>query len=125
MKWVVHFAGRSDRKKVDHILFKLDRHRREVLGRADVAEHDENLVLIDELLCCQHRFLGVIAIVLDQQLELAPGNAALFVDFVDRQLHPGAGLLAIASERAGEILNAAEQDFVLGHTLDRNRTGLG
>jgi hypothetical protein len=83
MKWVVHFARCGNRKEIDDVLFKLHRHRSKVLGGTDVADHDENLVLIDQLLRRQNRFFGVIAVVLDQQFELAPSDAALFVDLIN------------------------------------------
>ena len=48
----------------------------------------EDLVLVHQLLRGQHRLLGVVARVLDDQLDLAAVDAALLVDLVDAQRMP-------------------------------------
>ena len=114
---LVHLARRGDREEVDHVLFELHRHRGVVLRRADVADHGEDLVLVDQLLRRQHGLLGVVAGVLDDQPELAAVDAALLVDLVHPQQHAVAHLLAEAGQRTGQVLDRAEHDLVLAHAL--------
>jgi len=69
-------------------------------------QHDgEHFVPIDQFLRGQHRFLRVVAVVLDDQLDLAAGNAAALVDLVHAHLQAVAPLLARARERAREVQN--------------------
>ena len=49
-------------------------------------------------------------------------DAALLVDLVDAQLHAVARLLAVAGQRAGQILDGAQRDLGLGNTLLGPRT---
>jgi hypothetical protein len=114
---LIHLARRGHREEVGHVLLELDRHRRVVLRRADVAHHDEDLVLVHQLLRRQHRALGVVAGVLDQQLDLAAVHAALLVELIDAQVHAQADLLAVAGQRAGQVLDGADDDLVLGDAL--------
>ena len=93
---LVHFARGSDREKVDYIFFELHRHGCQILCGTDVTRHDENFVLVHQLLRCQHRFFGVVTIVLYQQFELAAVDTALLIDLGHRQLHARARLLAKA-----------------------------
>jgi hypothetical protein len=44
-------------------------------------------------------------------------DAALFVDLVNAQLHPIAGLFAKCRDGAGQILNCADQNFILADAL--------
>ena len=112
-----HFACRRQRQEVDHVLFGLHRHRRHVGRRAQVAGHDEDLVLVHQLLRSEHGLLRVIAIVLGQQLELAPVHPALFVDLLDPQQQAVARLLAVARQGAGQVLYRSDQDFIFADTL--------
>ena len=114
---LVHFPRCRHGEEVDHVLLELHRHGGQVLGRAQVAHHHENLVLVDQLLCGQHGLLGVVARVLDQQVDLAAMHAALLVDFVHAQHHAVAQLLAKARQRTGQVLDGAEGDFRLAHAL--------
>ena len=117
MERLVHLARRGDREEVDHVLLELHRHRRQVLRRADVPGHDEDLVLVDQLLRRQHRLLRVVGGVLDQELELAAVDAALLVDLVDAQHHAEPHLLAEAGDRPREVLDRADHDLVLADAL--------
>ena len=117
MERLVHFTRRRDREEVDDVLLELNWHGRHVLRRANVAHHHENLVLVDQFLGSQHGLLGVVGGVFHQDLELAPVDATLFVDFVHRQQHPQTGLLAKAGNRTGQVLDGSEQNFILAHAL--------
>jgi hypothetical protein len=114
---LVHLARGGEGQKLIDVLLELHRHGRIVLRRADVAGHDEDLVLVHQLLGGQHGLLRVIARVFDQQLDLAAVDAALLVDLVHPQLHAVARLLAVAGQRAGQILDRADTDFVLADAL--------
>ena len=82
-----------------------------------MAKQREDIVLIHQFLAGQGRFLRVVAGVFRHQPQLAIVQAALFVGFVDAQLHAVARLLAVAGKRARQILDRADNDFVLRHTL--------
>ena len=114
---VIHIARRSQRHEVDDLFFKLDRHGRIVLRSAQMSGHDKNFVLVHQFLSCQHSTFGVITRVFHQQLEFATVDGALLIEFVDTQLHTAARLLAIARQRAGQILDGANNDFVFAHAL--------
>jgi hypothetical protein len=96
---LVHLARRGHRHEVDDVLLELHRHRRQVRARADVRHHHEDLVLVDQLLRRQHRTLGVVGRVFDDQLDLAAVDAALLVDLVHAQHHAQACLLAERGDR--------------------------
>ena len=101
----VHFTRRGQGKEIDDILLELNRHRRQIVRGPDVADHHENLVLIDQFLRPQEGLLGVVARVLDDDLELAAVDAALLIDFVDPQHHAQSGLLAQADSRTRQVLD--------------------
>ena len=67
--------------------------------------------------------LGIVGRILDEQPELAAVDAALLVDLVDAQQHPGAGLLAEPGDRARQVLDRAEHDLVLADALGLLRSG--
>ena len=117
VKRLVHVARRRDGQEVDDVLLKLHRHGGVVLRGAHMAGHDENLVLVHQLLRAQHGLLGVIPRVFQQQLELAAMHAALLIELVNAQLHAVACLLAKRRQRPRHVLNGANQDFGFGHTL--------
>ena len=122
---LVHFPRCRHREEVDHVLAELHGHGRQVLRRADVRDHHEDLVLVHELLRGQHGFLGVVARVFHFQVQLAAVHAALLVGLVHAQHHPQAYLFAKARERAGQILDGAQRDGVLAHALAGLRLGGG
>ena len=98
---LIHFAGGGDREEVDHVLFELNGHRGQILRGSEVAHHHENLVLVDQFLCCQHRFFRIVARVFNQKFDLAAVDSAGFVDLINRQHHPQAGLFTKPSQWAG------------------------
>ena len=117
MEGVVHLARRGHREEVDDVLLELDGHRRHVLCRTDVAEHGEHLVLVHQLLGRQGRLARVVGRILDDELELATVHTALLVHLVHSQQQPVAHLLTKPCDRAGKILNRAEQHLALAHAL--------
>jgi hypothetical protein len=78
---------------------------------------DEHLVLVDQLLRGEHGLLRVVAVVLDDQLELAPVHAALFVGLFDTQHHALAHGLAEGRNRPRQVLDGTDQDLVLADAL--------
>ena len=117
MKGLIHGARGSQRKEVDHVFFKLHGHGRFILRCTDMPHHHEYLVLVNQLLGRQNSLFGVITRVFNQQLDLAPMDATQFIDFFDGHLHAGARLLAVTRQRAGEVLDGANQNFVLDDAL--------
>ena len=99
------------------MFFKLNRHGRIILRSAQVAGHDKNFVLIHQLLRSQYRALGVIARVLHQQFEFAVVDGALLVKLVDPQLHTITRLFAVTRQGARQVLNGADNDFILADAL--------
>jgi hypothetical protein len=78
---------RRQRKQLQHAGVEQD-----VLGgkhsrQTHRADHRKDLVALDHLLRRQHRLLRVVAIVLEDHLELAALDAAGRVDFLHRHLH--------------------------------------
>ena len=114
---LVHLARRCHGEEVDHVLLELHRHGRHVLRRADVADHGEDLVLVDQLLRCQHSLLRVVSRVFDDQLDLAAIDATLLVDLVDPQQHAQPHLLAETGDRARQVLDRTQRDLALADTL--------
>ena len=114
---LVHLARRGEREEVEHVLLELDRHRRDVLRRADVADHGEDLVLVDQLLRRQHGLLRVVAVSSTISLSLRPLMPPCSLISSTRMQHAVAHLLAEAGERAGQVLDRADDDLVLGHAL--------
>jgi hypothetical protein len=84
-----------------------------VLRRADVADHHEDLVLVDQLLRRQHGLLGVVAESSTSSLILRPWMPPCSLISSTRSMHAVAGLFAVAGQRAGQVLDGAEHDFVL------------
>ncbi|MDT4869752.1 hypothetical protein FQZ97_1047990 [compost metagenome] len=69
----------------------------------------------------QHGALGVVAVVLDQQPQLAPVRPALRIEFGHAHEQAVAHVLAIARDRTREVENAAQDDLVLADALGLGR----
>jgi len=63
--------------------------------------------------------IGSVAAVLDHDAQLASVNATGLVDLIHAHAQAVGGLLAEAGDRPGQVLDTAEDDFVLGDTLLR------
>ena len=121
MEWFEHLLRCRDRRDIRHILVEQDGHSRQVIGRAKVRHHQENLVLIHQFLRCQHGLLRIVLCILHQQLDLAAMDAArLLVEFLNTQQHSISCLLTIGGKRPGQVLNRAQQDFILADALRRH-----
>ena len=92
----------------------VDQHR----PREDGAENDEGLV-VEHLLYLRARNARVALRVEQRRFDLAPENAALGVDLIDRQQHPVAEIGARHRAGAGQFENGGNVDG----RLRENRTG--
>ena len=122
---LVHFARRRQREEVHHTLVEQGREGGQIDCRADGADHGEKLVLLHHFLGREQAFLRIVAGILGDELQLAAIDAALIVDLVDPHLHAVAQRLAEAGQRARQILDGADDDFILGdaHLLGCHRRG--
>ena len=110
---------RGEREQLGHAGVEHD-----VLGgehgrRAHGPDHGEHLVLLDQFLRRQHRALGIVAAVLDGELELAALDAAGGVDLVDSHLHAVGDRHAPALDWSAQVLMGAQRDLGVGDALVR------
>ena len=89
-------TGERDERRL-RLLGERDRRHGGTGGRA--ADDDVDLVLLDQPLGERARLLGVAAVVVDDELQLAAGNAAARVDALD--VHLERLLLGVAQKRRG------------------------
>src|SRR6185369_12377938 len=92
-------------------------HRRKVRRRSQRADDREDLVLLRKLVRGEHRLLRVIAVVLDDEFQLAAVNAAGVVDLVDAHLHAVHRRLRERHSRSRHVLGGSQHDFVLRNAL--------
>ena len=100
---------------------EIDLHRGHRGRSADRAERGEDLVLLHQLLRREHRLLGIVAVVLDDEAQLAAVHAAFGIDLVDAHAHAVHGGLRQRDDRPGQVLRGADDDLVGGHALLRER----
>ena len=103
--------GRGQREQLQHAGVEQDVLRRKHGRRSHRADHGEDLVALDHLLRRQHRALRIVAVVLEDQLELAAVDAAGRVDFLDRHFHAVGDRHAPDLDRTGQILMGADHDL--------------
>ena len=80
---------------------------------ADGRHRQENLVLLDELARHLHGLVGIVGVVIDDEIELAAVDAALGVDLVRIGRHD-LGDDAVGRGRTGQWGGDANADFVAG-----------
>ena len=80
---------------------------------ADGRHRQENLVLLDELARHLQRLVGIVGVVIDDEIELAAVDAALGVDLVRIGRHD-LGDDAVGGGRTGQGGGDANADFVAG-----------
>ncbi len=117
------FGGR-EREQLQHAGVEQDVLRGEHGRRTHRADHGEDLVALDHLLRGQHGLLRIVAVVLENHLDLAAVDAAGGVDFLNRHLHAVGNRNAPDLDRAGQILMGADDDLARRDTLIGN-LGLG
>ena len=103
---------------VQDFLFAGDLGDRRGDARVDVADHEVDLVALDQLARLLHAGADIVGGILDQQFDLASENAALGVDLLDRELgahHLVAGRRGID---AGERIDHADPDRRLAARLN-------
>ena len=103
--------GRRERKQLQHAGVEQHVLRRKHGRRAHRPDHGEDLVAFDQLLRCEHRLFRIVAGVLDDQLDLAPLDAAGGIDFVHRHLHAVGHRHAPALDWTGQVLMGADHDL--------------
>ena len=103
--------GRRQREQLQHAGIEQNVLRGEHRRRAHRADHGEDLVALDHLLRGQHRPLRIVAVVLQDQLDLAAVDAAGGVDLLHRHLHAVGNRNAPDLDRAGQILMGADDDL--------------
>ena len=109
---------------VQHAVFVRHLRHGERESRVHVAKQEVDLVALDELARLLHRRAGVAARrILDDELDLAPQNAALGVDLVERHLAADKLILAWSGVGAGQRIVEADLDRVRGARADDERTG--
>ena len=103
--------GRRQRKQLQHAGIEQDVLRGEHGRRTHRTDHGEDLVALDHLLRRQHRLLRIVAVVLEDHLELAPVDAAGRVDLLHRHLHAVGNRNAPDLDRAGQVLMGPDHDL--------------
>jgi hypothetical protein len=72
------------------------------------------LSLLTSFCAASTALLGVVAVVLDQQADLAAVTPPMLVGLVHAHLHAVADLFAVAGQRARQVLDGAQRDLGLG-----------
>ena len=117
---VAPFVGAGGRKEVRHLaLVGVAQHG--AVGRgAEIAEQAGDLVLLDQPADLLHRLRRAVGVVVGQELDLSPGDAALVVHHAEIGIH---GLALDAERRDRPAVGHGVADADLGRGDARRRLG--
>ena len=90
-----HRACAGQRKNIRHLLLDHGRQHRVHVRRATATDRDEDVVAVDQLVHRLHRFRDQILVVLDNETDLPPGDAAACIDVVESQADRFGGVAAL------------------------------
>jgi hypothetical protein len=110
-----HRARCREREQVGHVGGELVLEAGVVHRRAQRRHEREHVVAVDQLVAGLHRLRHLVALILDDQADPAPVEAAGLVDVLEPHLHAVRRGDAVRGGDAGEIGVHAERDLGLRH----------
>ena len=114
LAWLVHGSRSRQGKKVRHLFRIQVGLDRRVGGSADSAHGKQNLVLLDQFAGHIQGFFGIVAVIIDDHVDLAAVDPALGIDLVEIGRND-LGLDGIGGGRTGYRRGGADADFVGAH----------
>ncbi len=94
-------------------------------GRADIAQQGEHITAVDEGLGIGHGAGRLVAVIEADQLEAAPGHAAVGIDLLEIRLDAHAQPDAELRRRPGERGRLADDDLRVSHARRGRKCGRG